>query len=160
MATKSLNKVMLIGNLGKDADLRYTSSGLAVANFSVATNERFRAGESDEWQERTEWHNIVLWGKTAESVSEYLLKGQKVYVEGRLQTRSWEDKDGIKRYTTDIVARDVILLGGRGDSSSSSYRPPHPADTYAASSPAPTHTGTVSDNNEPTPDSSWEEPPF
>lgn len=147
MATKSLNKVMLIGNLGKDADLRYTSTGLAVANFSLATNERMRSGDSDEWQEKTEWHNIVLWGKLAESVSEYLVKGQKVYVEGRLQTRSWEDKDGIKRYTTDIVARDLILLGGRGESSSSSYRPPHPANSYAASAPAPTHTGTVADNN-------------
>lgn len=145
MAAKSLNKVMLIGNLGKDADLRYTSTGRAVASFSLATNERFKPSESEEWQERTEWHNIVVWGKTAEGLAEYLTKGQKIYVEGRIQTRSWEDQTGNKRYTTEVVAGDIILLGGRGDSPSQSFRPPHPAETYA--SPAPTHTGTVSDNN-------------
>ncbi|GAK57811.1 single-stranded DNA-binding protein [Candidatus Vecturithrix granuli] len=146
MAEKSLNKVQLIGRLGKDADLRYTPNGKAVASFSLATNERFKPGDSDEWQDKTEWHNIVVWGKTAESLAEYLTKGQRIYVDGRLQTRSWEDQSGNKRYTTEIVAWDVILLGGRGDSSSSSYRPPHPAETYTP--PAPTHTGTVSDNHD------------
>lgn len=146
MAEKSLNKVQLIGRLGKDADLRYTSTGRAVASFSLATSERFKPSESEEWQERTEWHNIVVWDKTAENLAEYLTKGKRIYVEGRIQSRSWEDQNGNKRETKEIVARDLILLSGRDDSPSSSYRPPHPAETYAA--PAPTHTGAVSDNHD------------
>ena len=146
MAGKSLNKVQIIGHLGADPELRYTSNGLAIATLSVATNERERVPNTqDQWQDNTEWHRIVLWGRLAEIAGEYLRKGSQAYVEGRLKTRSWEDKDGVKRYTTEIVARDIILLGGRGDSSSSSQRPPHPAETYAAQ--APTHTGTVSNNN-------------
>ncbi len=131
MARGTLNKVQLIGRLGKDPELRYTSNGMAVATFSIATNESFRSGESDEWQERTEWHNIVAWGRQAEVAGEYLSKGGQVYIEGRLQTRSWEGKDGAKRYTTEVVARDLILLGGRGESGGSSQRPPHPADDYS-----------------------------
>ena len=128
MAGKSLNKVQIIGHLGADPELRYTANGVAVATFSVATNESYK-NDNDEWQERTEWHNIVAWRRLAEVAGEYLSKGRQVYIEGRLQTRSWEGQDGVKRYTTEIVARDLILLGGRGEMSQSK-RPPHPADAY------------------------------
>jgi len=110
---KSVNKVILIGNLGKDPELKHTSSGTAVATMTVATNERFK-DKSGEWQDRTEWHTVVLWQRLAEIAAEYLKKGRSVYVEGRLQTRSWEDKQGQKRYTTEVVASDLVLLGGGG----------------------------------------------
>lgn len=139
MAGKSLNKVQLIGHLGKDPELRYTSSGQAVASFSLATNEREKKPNSDEWQDRTEWHNIVAWGRLAEIASEYLNKGKQAYIEGRLQTRSWDDQNGVKRYTTEVVASDLILLGGRGEAGGG--RAPHPADTYDVAQAAPTSTG-------------------
>src|SRR5262245_1532291 len=107
----SVNKVILIGNLGRDPELRYTQSGQAVANFTLATSERF-ANKSGEQQERTEWHRIVAWGKTGELCAQYLSKGRSVYIEGRLQTREWEDKEGQKRSTTEIVAQNVTFLGG------------------------------------------------
>ena len=110
---KSVNKVILVGNLGKDPELKHTGSGTAVATMTVATNERFK-DKNGEWQDRTEWHNVVLWQRLAEIAAEYLKKGRSVYVEGRLQTRSWEDKQGQKRYTTEIVASDLVLLGGGG----------------------------------------------
>ncbi len=109
----SVNKVILIGNLGKDPEIRYTASQQAVANFTIATSERYtdRGGAK---QERTEWHNIVAWGKTAELCGQYLKKGRQVYIEGRLQTRNYEAKDGSgKRYVTEIVAQTVQFLGGR-----------------------------------------------
>ena len=112
---KSVNKVILIGNLGKDPEVKYTPSGTAVAKFSLATNERYK-DKAGEWQDRTEWHNIVCWQRTAEIAGEYLKKGRSVYIEGRLQTRSWEDKtSGQKKYMTEIVANDLVLLGGRGE---------------------------------------------
>ncbi|MGA9040482.1 MAG: single-stranded DNA-binding protein [Terriglobales bacterium] len=115
MAGKSLNKVQLIGNLGKDPEIKYTPSGTAVAKITLATNERFK-DKAGEWQDRTEWHNVVLWQRLAEIAGEYLKKGSKVYVEGRLQTRSWDDKtSGQKKYMTEVVAGDIILLGGRGE---------------------------------------------
>ena len=115
MAGKSLNRVQLIGNLGKDPEIKYTPSGTAVAKLTIATNERFK-DKGGEWQDRTEWHNVVLWQRLAEIAGEYLKKGGKVYVEGRLQTRSWEDKQtGQKKYMTEIVASDLILLSGRGE---------------------------------------------
>jgi single-strand DNA-binding protein len=110
----SLNKVMLIGNLGKDPELRYTASGTAVASFSVATTEKFK-GKSGEWEEKTEWHNITLWARLAEIAGEYLSKGKTVYIEGRLQTRKWQDKDGKDRYTTEIVGEKMQMLSGRGE---------------------------------------------
>ena len=110
----SVNKVILIGNLGKDPELRYTPGGAAVTNFSIATNERWK-DKNGQPQERTEWHNIVLWGRLAEIANDYLKKGSAVYIEGRLQTRSWEDRDGNKRYTTEVVAQRVLFLGGRGE---------------------------------------------
>ena len=110
---KSVNKVILVGNVGKDPEVRYSQSGTPVANFSLATNERFK-GRSDEWQERTEWHNIVAWQRLAEIVGEYVSKGSKLYVEGRIQTSSWEDRQsGERKYRTEIVARDLLLLGPR-----------------------------------------------
>jgi single-strand DNA-binding protein len=106
----SVNKVILIGNLGKDPEIRYTQSGEPIANFSLATNEVW-TDKNGERQERTEWHQIVVWGKQGENCGKYLKKGRPVFVEGRLQTRSWEDKQGSKRYTTEIVATEVVLLG-------------------------------------------------
>lgn len=106
----SLNVVMLIGNLGRDAELRYTPGGAAVATINVATTEVW-TDKSNQRQERTEWHRVVLWGKTAESLSEYLRKGKQVYIAGKLQTRSWTDKDGNKRHTTEVRADKVVLLG-------------------------------------------------
>ncbi|MDD2539438.1 MAG: single-stranded DNA-binding protein [Desulfuromonadaceae bacterium] len=112
----SLNKVMLIGNLGKDPEVRFTASGQAVASFSLATSEKFK-GKSGEWEERTEWHNITLWGKLAEIAGEYLAKGKTVYIEGRLQTRKWQDKSGNDRYTTDIVGDKMQMLSAKGERS-------------------------------------------
>lgn len=110
----SLNKVMLIGNLGKDPEVRYTTSGQGVASFSVATSEKFK-NKSGDMEERTEWHNVVLWGKLAEIAKEYLGKGKTVYIEGRLQTRKWQDKDGRDRYTTEVVGDRMQMLSPRGD---------------------------------------------
>ena len=107
-----LNKVMLIGNLGRDPEVRYTQDGAAVASFSIATSEKWNDKATGEKKERTEWHRIVAFGKLGEICGEYLSKGRQVYIEGRLQTRSWE-KDGVTRYTTEIVASDVRFLGGR-----------------------------------------------
>ena len=107
-----VNKVILIGNLGRDPELRYTQSGSAVVNFSIATSENWTDKNSGERQERTEWHRIVVWGKTGEMCAKYLAKGRTVYIEGRLQTREWEDKEGIKRRTTEVNAQTVQFLGG------------------------------------------------
>ncbi len=110
----SVNKVILVGNLGKDPELRYTPSGAAVANFSLATSERYK-DKSGEMQEKTEWHNIVVWRQLAEICGKYLHKGKQVYIEGRIQNRSYDDRDGNKRYITEIVADQMQMLGGRGD---------------------------------------------
>lgn len=125
MASRGVNKVILIGNLGNDPEVRYTASGAAVANVSLATSEQWKDRESGEQQERTEWHRVVFFGRIAEVVGEYLRKGSQIYVEGRLQTRKWQDKDGNDKYSTEIVANDMQMLGGgRGggsaDASSSS----------------------------------------
>lgn len=114
----SLNKVMLIGNLGKDPEVRYTTSGQAVASFSIATTEKFKNKQSGDWDEKTEWHRVTLWGKLAEIAGEYLAKGKTVYIEGRLQTRKWTDRDGNDRYTTEIIGERMQMLGGRGDGGS------------------------------------------
>ena len=119
----SVNKAILIGNLGADPELRYTPGGQAVASFSMATTERFK-NKDGEQQERTEWHNIVCWRRTAEIANEYLKKGSPVYIEGRIQYRSYEDKDGIKRYRTDIVAQRLQLLGARGKAEDVQKQPP------------------------------------
>jgi single-strand DNA-binding protein len=106
----SVNKVILIGNLGKDPELTNVSSGNSVAKFSLATTEKFKKNE--QWEEKTDWHNIVIWGKTAENAAKYLKKGSPVYLEGKISYGSYQDKDGIKRYTTDIVVSSMQFLGG------------------------------------------------
>ena len=110
----SVNKVILVGNLGRDAELRYTPGGAAVATLNMATTEVWNDKASGQKQEKTEWHRVVLWGKSAESLQEYLTKGKQIYVEGRLQTRKWQDKDGNDKYTTEIRGDRVVLLGGGG----------------------------------------------
>ncbi len=110
----SVNKVILIGNLGKDPEVRYTADGTAVASFSIATSQRW-TNKDGERVERTEWHKIVAWRKLGEICGQYLSKGKQVYIEGRIQTRSWEDKDGNKRWTTEIVAQTMQMLGRVGD---------------------------------------------
>lgn len=110
----SLNKVMLIGRLGRDPEVKFTSSGTAVCNFSLATSETFK-DKSGEKQEKTEWHNVQLWQKLAEIAGEYLVKGSLVFIEGRLQTRKWQDKEGNDRYTTEIVGERMQMLGSKGD---------------------------------------------
>ncbi|MBV9762278.1 MAG: single-stranded DNA-binding protein [Acidobacteriaceae bacterium] len=115
MASRSVNKVILIGNLGRDAETKFTASGASVTRFSVATTRSWKDQQSNEWKEETNWTNVVLWRQ--ENVANYLTKGKQVYVEGRLQTRSYDDKDGKKVYATEVVAEEVILLGGRGEGS-------------------------------------------
>src|SRR5271165_7457126 len=112
MASRSVNKVILVGHLGRDAETKFTPSGAAVTKFSVATNRRWKDQQSGEWKEETNWTNVSLW--RAENLAPYLTRGKQVYVEGRLQTRSYDDKDGKKVYATDVVAEDVILLSGQG----------------------------------------------
>jgi single-strand DNA-binding protein len=118
----SINKVILIGRLGQDPELKYTPSGSAVCNFSLATSESW-ADKSGQKQEKTEWHRIVVWGKLAELCNQYLAKGRQAFVEGSLQTRSWEGKDGQKRYTTEINARNIQFLGGQAGASTDGPRP-------------------------------------
>jgi single-strand DNA-binding protein len=115
MASRSVNKVILIGHLGKDAETRFTPSGVSVTKFSVATNRRWKDQQTGDWKEETDWTNVVLWRQ--ENLANYLTRGKQVFVEGRLQTRSYDDKDGKKVWATEVVADDVILLGGRGEAS-------------------------------------------
>ena len=124
----SVNKVILVGNLGRDAELRYTPGGAAVSSLNLATTEVWN-DRNNQRQEKTEWHRVILWGKQAESLQEYLTKGKQIYVEGRLQTRQWDDKEGNKRYTTEIKADRVVLLSGsgRGASAGGMDRGGHPS---------------------------------
>jgi single-strand DNA-binding protein len=119
-----INKVILIGNLGADPEVRYTQNGTAVTNFRLATTEKFK--QNDEWKEQTEWHRVVAFGRLGEICGEYLSKGSKVYIEGRLQTRKWEDRDGNARYTTEIVAREMKMLSARGAGGAGGSRPEEP----------------------------------
>ena len=114
----AVNKVILVGNLGRDPEMRHTQTGRPVANFTLATNERWRDKDGQQ-QERTEWHKIVVWDRLAEICTEYLTKGKQIYIEGRLQTREWEDREGNKRYTTEIVANQMQMLGRRDESAPS-----------------------------------------
>jgi single-strand DNA-binding protein len=144
MASRSVNKVILLGHLGKDAETKFTPSGVARSTFTIATNRRWKDQQSGEWKEETDWHNCVLW--RSENLANYLLKGKQVYVEGRLQTRSYDDKDGQKRYMTEVVCEDLVLLGGRGDTTGSGdysqpvsmprSSPPRPQSVPAATTPA------------------------
>ncbi|MCK4821803.1 single-stranded DNA-binding protein, partial [bacterium] len=120
--SKSLNKCMIIGHLGENPNLRYTQSGTAVVNLSVATNHRIKRG--DNWEDAVSWHRAVAWGKTAEACGEYLSKGSQIYLEGRLETKSWTDDAGVKRWTTEIICSDIIFLDSKGGGKSD--RPPAP----------------------------------
>lgn len=119
---KSVNKVILLGNVGKDPEIRSTPNGVMVANFTLATSDRFQDAQGN-WQDRTEWHNLVSFKRTAEIVRDYVKKGTKLYIEGKIQTRSWDDKEsGQKRYRTEIIVNDLSLLSGRDDGGSGSNR--------------------------------------
>lgn len=130
-----INKAIIVGRLGRDPEIRYTPGGVAVANFSVATSEEWKDKESNEKKERTEWHRIVAFAKLGEICGEYLSKGKLVYIEGRIQTRSWEDKDGTKKYTTEIVASDVQFLDKK-DSGSGDYPRKGQDDKFERGGPA------------------------
>ncbi|MGH7493729.1 MAG: single-stranded DNA-binding protein [bacterium] len=140
MASRGINKVLLIGHVGRDPEVKYTPGGMAISNFSVATTDAYK-DKSGNLQERTEWHRIVTFGRTAEVMGEYLKKGQQVFVEGRLQTRSWDDEKGQKRYITEIVALSVQFLGKKSESAGSSGAGtadiPPPSEDYAAPAGAP-----------------------
>lgn len=148
----SLNKVTLIGNLGADPEARYTPGGNCVANFNIATNERWMNKQNNQWEERTEWHRVVVWGKTAEHCKEYLSKGRTIYVEGRLQTRKWEDKSGQTRYTTEIVAQKVLFLGTGAGKNAEAVHDGDGSEPIGASS--------VGTSNEPPPFNAEEDIPF
>lgn len=141
-----INKVILVGNLGKDPEIRYTPSGMAVANFNVATTERWKDKTSGEMQERTEWHRIVAWGRLGEICGEYLAKGRQVYIEGKLQTRQWE-KDGVTRYSTEVVAAEMKMLGAKsqGDGYQASTQSQSKAPEYSG----PPLPGTQDDDDIP-----------
>jgi single-strand DNA-binding protein len=113
---RGVNKVILVGNAGQDPEVRYTAGGAAIASISIATSDSWRDKQTGQMQERTEWHRVVFWARLAEIVGEYVKKGSKIYVEGRLQTRKWADPQGVERYTTEIVASEMQLLDGRGTS--------------------------------------------
>ena len=144
MASRSVNKVILLGHLGKDAETKFTPNGVARSTFTLATNRRWKDQQSGEWKEITDWHNIVLW--RSENLTNYLQKGKQVYIEGRIENRSWDDKEGQKRYITEIVCDELILLSGRGDSGGGSggdysQQPvsmPRSARPAPSPSPAPT----------------------
>jgi single-strand DNA-binding protein len=156
MASRSVNKVILIGRLGKDAETRFTPAGAAKTTFSIATSWRSKDQQTGEWKEETDWHNVVLWRQ--ENVANYLTKGKQIYVEGRLQTRSYEDKDGKKMYITEVVASDVVLLGsgrdaGEGAGAGEGSQPvsaPRGPQRVPQSAPAPHDEGpAISDDDVP-----------
>ena len=130
---RSLNKVMLIGNMGADPEIKYSPSGTAIANLRLATNEN-RKNSEGEWEEKTEWHRVVIFGKQAEFCKDYLRKGSKIYVEGRLQTRSWDDQNGQKHYMTEIVGFTMVMLDSKGQDVSSNAPEPQKGSAPAADS--------------------------
>jgi single-strand DNA-binding protein len=146
---KSINKVILVGRLGRDPELKYTASGVPFCRFSMATDESWNDKGSGERQERTEWHNIVAWDRLAEICNQYLTKGKLVYIEGSLQTREWDDQDGNKRKTTEIRARDMVLLGGSGENTGSGQRRSAAADAAGAGAPPAASTSTITDEDIP-----------
>ena len=139
----SVNKVILVGNLGRDAELRYTPGGAPVANFSIATSETWTDKNTGQRQERTEWHRVDLWGKGAEALQQHLTKGRKIYVEGSLRTRQWEDRDGNKRYSTDVRADRIEFLGGRGDGGGRRFDAGGDGGDGREQAPAPTDQNTA-----------------
>ena len=132
MASRGINKVILVGNLGNDPEVRYTQAGAAITNISIATSETWKDKQTGQPQERTEWHRVVFFNRLAEIAGEYLRKGSKVYVEGSLRTRKWQDKDGQDRYTTEIVANEMQMLDSRGAGQGGGYQA---QDNYAQNAP-------------------------
>lgn len=130
---RGINKVIIVGNLGQDPDTRYMPSGSAVTNITVATNESWKDKQTGEQKDRTEWHKVTMYGKLAEVAAEYLRKGSQVYIEGKLRTRKWQDKQGKDRYTTEIIADEMQMLGGRGGAGGAAA----PRDDSPPSSPPP-----------------------
>jgi len=153
MASRGLNKVMIIGNLGNEPESRYMPSGSAVTNISIATSDSWRDKTTGEPQERTEWHRVTFYGKLAEIAAQYLHKGSQVYVEGRLQTRKWQDKNtGQDRYTTEIIANEMQMLGRRGEGSGGYESSPAPAQQQAsAQQQAPATAGPTDDFDDDVP---------
>jgi len=150
---RGVNKAIILGSLGQDPDVRYTASGAAVANISIATNEQWKDKESGEMQERTEWHRVVFFGRLAEIAGEYLHKGSQVYIEGRIQTRKWQDKEGNDRYTTEIVANEMQMLGSKSGGTTASFdqTPPaeqstHHSNDIPGATPAATSEKSSNDN--------------
>ena len=129
---RGINKAIIVGNLGRDPEVRYTANGNAIANITVATTESWKDKQSGERQEKTEWHRVVFFGRLAEIAGEYLKKGSQVYIEGRLQTRKWEDKSGQERYTTEIVASEMQMLGSRGGGASEAPDDDYSGETRSA----------------------------
>lgn len=145
---KSVNKVILIGRLGKDPELKYTASGTPFCRFSIATDDVWSDKTSGERQEKTEWHNIVVWDRLAEICNQYLTKGRQVYIEGSLQTREWDDQDGNKRRTTEVRARDMVMLGsGSGEGSGGGQR--RAVSAEGGSSGGSASTSTITDDDIP-----------
>jgi single-strand DNA-binding protein len=132
---RGVNKVILVGHLGKDPEVRYMPSGNAVCNVTLATSDSWKDKQSGEQKDRTEWHNLVFYGRLAEIAGEYLRKGSQAYVEGRLQTRKWQDKSGNDRYTTEIIVNDMQMLGGRGGGGSADFNAA-PASTASSAAPS------------------------
>jgi single-strand DNA-binding protein len=155
MASRSVNKVILLGHLGKDAETKYTPSGTAVSNFTLATNRRWKDQQTGEWKEETDWHRCVLW--RSENLTNYLVKGKQLYIEGRLQTRSYDDKEGQKRYVTEVVCDELILLGSRGEGAPSEYsqerapapRPQPQPQAIAPAAPPEEFNQAISDDDVP-----------
>ena len=145
--SRGINKVILVGNLGNDPDTRYTAGGAAVANISLATTDSWKDKETGQQQDRTEWHRVVFFGRLAEIVGEYLRKGSQVYVEGRLQTRKWQDKTGNDRYSTEIVANEMQMLGGRGGAMPGNDQASPPmSDDISQSGPGSSSSSAPADN--------------
>ena len=154
---RGVNKVILVGNLGNDPDIRYTAGGAAVANISLATAESWKDKNSGEQQERTEWHRIVFFGRLAEIVGEYLRKGSQVYVEGRLQTRKWQDKEGHDRYTTEIVANEMQMLGSKSGGSGAYESAPQ---SHQSNAPEPQSAPSSAPSSAPVTDDFDDDIPF
>ena len=150
---RGINKVILIGNCGQDPETRYSASGAAITNLSIATSDSWKDKQTGQTQERTEWHRVVFFNRLAEIAGEYLRKGSKVYVEGRLQTRKWQDQGGQDRYTTEIVANEMQMLDSRGDSNSGGYSPGQYDNQQYNNAPDQNRGGPAPEQNRPAPQS-------
>jgi single-strand DNA-binding protein len=148
---RGVNKVILVGNLGNDPEVRYSPDGKPVAKITLATSEQWKDRNTGEQQEKTEWHRVVFFGRLAEIVGEYLKKGRQIYVEGKLQTNKWQGQDGQDRYTTEIVANEMQMLGGRQGGEEGSWNSSRPASGGKPASPAPASGGDIGDFDDDVP---------